>query len=290
MAKEGQGDVAKAIADTRLLLEGSVSITDDLSQFDTNLTASGSGAFESPSSRTAINNVRAIAVTADVNNVAGGTLVSHANQADTFHGYRIRVTGAGAIVCSTSKEGSIFNEVPSWLTGVVSSTLIVWSVYEDPEVLCRIRHELTVHNLDALDDDDWLVVCDILWAFKNSILGEHPNLEVWFDMTTEDAIESNASRWGEDDAEQIRRRLVDQFISNNQELATSFGISTPVPGSGSSSTPTTDASSRSMGVTDQGPAQLDSLPDQLAQLANLHQSGALSDEEFAAAKARLLEQ
>lgn len=159
MAKEGQGDVAKAIADTRLLVEGSVSITDDLSQFDTDLTATGSGAFESPSSRTAIRDVRTIEITADLDNVTGGTLISHGDTGDTFHGYRLRVATSGAttIICSTSKEGTIFSETGPWFTGAVSSTLIVWAVYEDPEVLGRLRHELTVHNLDAVDDDDWLI-------------------------------------------------------------------------------------------------------------------------------------
>lgn len=74
-------------------------------------------------------------------------------------------------------------------------------------------------------DEDWMTVCEKLWAVVDSIHGDHPSMEVWRDMPTAEAITSNASRWEEDDAEEIRRRLVEQFVRNNQKLARSNGIS-----------------------------------------------------------------
>lgn len=139
--------------DTRLRsTSGSLEV--DLSQRLTDLTASGSGAYETTSARTAIDSPLSVEIFFTADNGDTGILVSHGDTGDTAHGYRIEIDGSSNVVVSDTSN-TIFSEaLPSVAAG--SKTYGVMLSVEPNDLTTgasdAYRFELTIYNVD---DDEW---------------------------------------------------------------------------------------------------------------------------------------
>ena len=145
-----QGQQAKALPSTVLYVDGT--LTTDLSQYDTDLTASGSQVYEDPSARTAIFDERSITIECLMTSTDSGTLVYQGSNA-VAPLYHVTVS-AGVVTIEDDNELSMSVTVPG--LGVGDSTVyLLFSTKADP-IGGTYYTEGTAYN--ATTDDDPVTV------------------------------------------------------------------------------------------------------------------------------------
>jgi hypothetical protein len=143
MARE-QDTVTDAKLDTRLFVDGT--LTTDLSQYLTDLTASGAGAFELNSTRTQLTGPRTVSVrwTATAAE-AGVVLIAHGNTAKTDFTYIIGTLGDGRFCCHQNNT-----QIFAAAAAVAAKDYTVsWSLRANPDTTVAgdaMISEITIYN------------------------------------------------------------------------------------------------------------------------------------------------
>jgi hypothetical protein len=139
--------------DTRVLV--TTPITTDLSQWLTDLTASGAGAFEDPAARAAIDGTgdgRSLELIADIDNVQIGWLVRHGEDAAN-QPYGIKVVAGGAVEFWGDVTVLASISAPS-VGGAAASYVVAWSTEPNPQTTGAgdaLRSEALVYNVGTTE-------------------------------------------------------------------------------------------------------------------------------------------
>lgn len=136
--------------DSRLLVASTV--TTDLSQWDTDLTATGAGAYEDASARTALDGTgtgRAFEVSVELDTGSDGVIICHGADGVGDPAYRIGLAGSVVVFV---RGASVVALTPPNLSGTLKTYVLGWSTEPNPDTTGgsdALRSEYYVYDVDG---------------------------------------------------------------------------------------------------------------------------------------------